>query len=69
MDELITGSGDSLEVNVPVEFMIGPEIFRDPYEAFHGVVGTFKDTGAQEQPFDVITLIEVDGQIDLLLPP
>lgn len=58
------GSRDAFQVDVTAEAVIQAECPGDANKAFHCVVGAFQDTGTQEQSFDVIALIELNGEID-----
>ena len=54
-------------MDVALEIMLGAQLLRDECELLHGVVGGTDDAGRQEQPFDVVALVEGEGQIDYLV--
>jgi len=63
-DELGVAAGDRLEVDVAAEPVDLPESFGDGDELLHGVVRRLDDAGGEEETFDVIALVEVEGEVD-----
>lgn len=51
-------------MDIAAEVVGFPEGFRDGDDLLHGVVGIADDAGAEEEAFDVVTLVEVEGELD-----
>jgi hypothetical protein len=54
-------------MDIAAELVFLPQRARDPDQLLHGVVGVADDAGGQEQPLDVVALVEVERQPDHLL--
>src|SRR5690606_4128129 len=58
-DEFFASSGNRLEVNVSVIPFFQTQLLYDSHEAFHRIICIFENSGTQEEPFDVISSIEI----------
>ena len=64
IDEQLRRAGDGLEVDVTAELVDLAKLARDGDELLHGVVGRLDDAGGEEEAFDVVALVEVEGEVD-----
>lgn len=64
LDERGRGFGDRLEMDVAPEIVNLAERFRDGDDALHRVVRVARDAGTEEEPLDVVPLVEIEGEID-----
>ena len=46
--------------------MNGTEVFGYTNQAFHGIIGITDNSRAEEQSLNVVTAIELDGQVNQL---
>ena len=67
VDEFLGGFGDGFEVDVATEVMVFAQGAGDLVDLLHGVVGIADDAGAEEEAFDVVALVEVEGELDHFL--
>jgi len=63
MDQLGIGVGNGLEMDVAAEVMILAQRPRDLDHLFHRIVGRPDDPRGQEQPLDIVALVEGDGEV------
>lgn len=63
VDELLGGFGDGFEVDVAAEVMVFAQGAGNLVDLLHGVVGVANDAGAEEEAFDVVTLVEVESEL------
>src|SRR5690349_20290309 len=50
-------------MNVPAEFVNGPQDAGYLYKLLHRVIGIVNDSRAQEQPLDVVALVELHREV------
>ena len=60
------GPGDGLGVDVPGKAVVRPEEGEGPDQQFRGVVWAAHHGGTEEEPFDVVAPVEVDGEVGQL---
>lgn len=63
VEQFVARPWNGLQVNVAIEFVLLPQFLGDAHQALHGIVGIFENAAAEEKPFDVIPLVEIDGQV------
>ena len=49
-------------MDIPTEAMLRTQKLGNSYQLLHGVIGALDHSGTQEQPFDVIALVKLDGE-------
>ena len=54
-------------MDIAVEIVFRSQLFCYQYQPLHGVVRILKNPRTQEQPFNVIAAIKIDGEIDYFL--
>ena len=64
VDEFLRGFRNGFEVDVAAEMMVFAKGARDLVDLLHGVIGIANNTGAEEEAFDVVALVEVEGELD-----
>ena len=57
------GVGNSLQMDIAVEFVVLPQHFYRAVEELHGIVGRFIDGGGEEKALDVIAAVEAHNQL------
>ena len=67
LDQRRIGIGNGLEMDIAAKVMLEPQRLRHQHELLHGVVGRADYTRRQEQPLDIISLVEVERQRDDLI--
>ena len=67
LDQPGAGLGDRLEVDVAGEAVVAAQAAGDAQQLLHGVVGRLHHAGGEKQPFDVVALVELEGEGDDLL--
>ena len=60
-------AGDGLGVDVPIEAVWPSQQLQHPAHPLHGVIGIAQNPGAEEQPFDIVAPVKLDGQPRQLL--
>ena len=60
-------AGDGLGVDVAVEAVALPQDAQGPDHQLHGVVRTAEDAGGEEEAFDIVAAVELDGELCQLL--
>ena len=60
------GSGNALQMNVSVETMHGTQVFGNTHQTLHRIIGIAHHSAAHEKPLDVVTPIELHGQLHQL---
>jgi len=50
-------------VNVSVEFVHKAKVFGYPDKPFHGIIGIADDSGAEEESFDIVASVEINGEV------
>ena len=63
MKQAATGKGNALEMNIPIEALPAQHLGAS-HQALHGLVGAADDTRAQEEAFDIVASVKLDGQRD-----
>ena len=61
-DQLARCAGNSFQMDVAAESVLRTQRARDLYQLLHGVIGTLDHTGTEEQPLDVVPLVELNCQ-------
>ena len=61
--QLATGAGNAFQMDVTVEPVYESQVFGNPHEAFHRIIGIPHYTRTQKKPFDVVAPIELDGEV------
>src|SRR5690606_20997069 len=64
MEQLGTGPGDGLDMDVAVEVVLGAQRLGDAHQLFHGRIGALEDARAEKQPFDEVAPVEIQRQRD-----
>ena len=67
LDEFRRGFRDRFQMDVAAEIMGLAQGAGDVDDHFHGVVGVADDAGAEEQPLDVVPLVEIEREFHHLL--
>src|SRR5450432_3647806 len=62
MNQIVGRAGNRFKVNVAIEFVFLAQAARYGDELLHGVVGALNDSGAEEQTFNVIPAVKIQGQ-------
>ena len=51
-------------MDISIETVLQAEVFRYPYQAFHGIIGITHYARTQKQSLDVVAPVELHSQVD-----
>ncbi len=57
------GTGNTLQMDVSVEFVDGPQVPGHSHQTFHGIIRIPYHTRTEEKPFDIIPAVELHSKV------